>query len=435
MVFLFFFFFLQISRNTNIEPFFSACFYFLTGINPDNCELICLKCGDLISHPLLERIRYNAFKSSGFLKCYSGLPYFETEHDNEKRELIIQSSHLPSFKESTGLRGFINLGSTCFMSAILQTIIHNPFLKRYYLSGAHSDCTKPRGECMSCCLNEIYQDFFTNPAIIGYGLTSFIEAAWRVKRSLAGYTEQDAHEFWQFLIHQIHKNDTKSSKYIKNKQSTPALEFESRKPFQSHNSNCDCIIHRIFSGTLESTLTCTVCGTNRKIEDPMLDVSLEIQDKQNNEKVSLKDLHSCFRKYTRVEELDVLYECSSCKERTKVTKRLHLNKLPPILSIQLKRFEHIGVSSKIDYHIDIPIILDVRDYVSDSMDSKQITNYELFGIICHLGNVNTGHYLAYVKNISGAWFKFDDATITRVTESEVKKVNAYMLVYCIYDNM
>lgn len=401
--------------------------YFYSGINPENGEFICLKCGDLVSHPLLERIRYNSFKSAGLLNILPVLPYFETEHNQKNRELILQFSRIPSYKEITGLRGFINLGSTCFMSAVLQTLIHNPYLKRYYLSNAHSDCPRNHSECMSCCVSNIYQDFFTNPAILGYGLTSFIEAAWKVKRSLAGYSEQDAHEFWQFLVHQIHKNDTKNSKYIQSKESTPSLDNQS---FKSSNTNCDCIIHKTFSGTLESTLTCTVCGHSRKIEDPMLDVSLEIQNKQGEKRTSLEDLHSCFRKYTRAEELDVLYECDFCQKKTKVTKRLRLNRLPPVLSIQLKRFEHIGVSSKLDYHIDIPIVLDVKDYVSESND-QNIPNYELFGIVCHLGNVNTGHYLAYVKNLSGAWFKFDDATITRTSEAEIKKVNGYMLVYCI----
>lgn len=398
--------------------------------------MICFKCGDLVSHPMLEYIRINSIRSSGLLQDLPGLPYFEIEHDLQKRSLIEKSTRIPSFKETTGLRGLINLGSTCFMSSVLQTLIHNPFLKRYYLSGSHTDCPKDHSECMSCCLNNIFQDFFTNPAVSGYGLTSFIEAAWKVKRNLAGYSEQDAHEFWQFLIHQIHKNDILSTKYIRNKESTPALENskKSLQPFQSHISHCDCIIHKIFSGTLESTLTCTVCNKSRKIHDPMLDVSLEIQDKLNNEKVSLGNLHSCFRKYTRVEELDVLHECTSCNKRTKVTKSLRLNKLPPVLGIQLKRFEHIGISSKIDYHIEVPSILDVKEYVSDATYPNQITTYELFGIICHLGNVNTGHYLAYVKTADSLWFKFDDGTVTRVSEKEVKKVNGYMLFYCINDN-
>lgn len=382
-----------------------------------------------MSHPLLERIRCKTLKSIGVLKNSLNTPYFKVEHELNKRQIIHDLSHLPSLKETMGLRGFINLGSTCFMSSVLQTVIHNPYLKRYYLSGGHLNCPKDRNECLSCCLNDIFQDFFTNPAIVGYGLTSFIEAAWRVKRSLAGYSEQDAHEFWQFLIHQIHKNDTTSARYLKNKESTPAVENDNTR--QPEPKSCDCIIHKTFSGTLESTLTCTVCGSSRKIEDPMLDVSLEIQDKRDGEKASLTDLHSCFMKYTKVEDLDVLYECQSCKTRTKVTKRLALKKLPPVLSIQLKRFEHLGVSSKIDYHIDIPHILDVQEYVSKSGYNNQVTTYELFGIVCHLGSVNTGHYLAYVKATNGMWFKFDDAKITRMNEADVRKVNAYMVFYCI----
>lgn len=399
---------------------------------------MCLKCGDIISHVLIEEIRYKELKDSGLLDLAAGLPCADIKKDQKELHLIETSTRTPSFKDTLGLRGFINLGSTCFMSSILQTLIHNPFIKHYYLSANHTEaqCPKPRQECMSCCLNEIYQDLFTNPSLTGYGLTSFVEAAWKVKRSLAGYSEQDAHEFWQFLVHQIHKNDTTSTKYIKNKESTPTIDKQTQEKTSNlsfHSNNCDCIIHRAFSGTLQSTLTCTECGSSRTIEDPMLDISLEIQDKRGGEKVSLEDLHSCFKKYTSVEELDVLYECSSCKKRTKVTKSLKLQKLPPVLSIQLKRFEHIGVSSKIDYHIDAPSVLSVKDYTSNSIYKNQITTYELFGMVCHIGNVNTGHYIAYVKTVNGIWFKFDDAIVTRVSEAMVKQVNGYMLFYCVRD--
>lgn len=392
---------------------------------------MCLKCGDLISHGLIEQTRFNALKEAGLLDKVPGLPCFPIENTKQNLQLVETSTRIPSFKDTLGLRGLVNLGSTCFMSSVLQTIIHNPYIKHYYLSGSHaqSKCPKSQSGCMSCCLNQIFQDFYTNPTLSAYGLTSFVEAAWKVKRSLAGYSEQDAHEFWQFLVHQIHKNDTSSSKYTKNKESTPLTD---KQTTQNDSTKCDCIIHRTFLGALQSTLTCTECGSSRTIQDPMLDISLEIQDKIGDEKVSLEDLHSCFKKYTRIEELDVLYDCSSCQKRTKVTKSLKLKKLPPVLSIQLKRFEHIGVSSKIDYHIDTPSVLDVKDYISESIND-QITTYELFGIVCHIGNVNTGHYIAYVKIRNGIWLKFDDAIVTRVSEATVKQVNGYMLFYCARD--
>jgi ubiquitin carboxyl-terminal hydrolase 22/27/51 len=38
----------------------------------------------------------------------------------------------------SGLRPLLNLSQTCFLSAILQALIHNPLLKAYFLSEKHN---------------------------------------------------------------------------------------------------------------------------------------------------------------------------------------------------------------------------------------------------------------------------------------------------------
>ena len=43
-----------------------------------------------------------------------------------------------SLEPARGVRGLINLGNTCFMSAVVQTLIHNPLLARYFLSDSHN---------------------------------------------------------------------------------------------------------------------------------------------------------------------------------------------------------------------------------------------------------------------------------------------------------
>lgn len=378
------------------------------GVN-ESGQVICFECDKFVGHPRLERVRILRLQEAGMLSTYPGLPVYKCEHNADREKRVIAHSRVPTFKASKGLKGFINMGSTCFMSSILQVVVHNPFIRDYYMSGAHLDCPKSPDDCISCCVNEIFQDFYTSTSTNGYGPSSLLTAAWKVKKSLAGYSQQDAHEFWQFLIHQIHKNDTQCT----SREVTPE---------NGKSPRCNCITHRIFAGELQSTLTCTNCGNSRVTVDPMLDLSLEIQH---------KTLVECLDRFTNAEKLDIMYECPNCKTTSGVTKQLKLRRLPPTLCIQLKRFEHhVGVSSKIDTHVGIPLMLDLSKY---TLGSSRACIYELYAVVYHIGSVNTGHYIALVKTRDGIWFKFDDAKVIRISEKEVLDSQAYLLFYIIHE--
>lgn len=410
------------------------------GINPTNGFMMCFKCREYVSDPILEKIRINQIENSNMLSLFPGLPIYSHEHDSIKNELILKDSRIPTFKATTGLKGFINMGSTCFMSSILQTFIHNPFIRNYFLSGYHMDCNKKPEDCLFCCVDEIFKNFYTSSTFNGFGPTSLLTASWKVKRSLAGYSEQDAHEFWQFLVHQLHKNDTKRIRNNNNsKEQTPSLDTNNNTSFTlTSSSHCNCLTHDTFAGELQSSIKCKDCNKLTITVDPMLDISLEISEKNSSSSVSssnknsksLESLINCLDKFTKSEKLDVRYSCSNCNKKTEATKKLLIKKLPKTLTIQLKRFEHLGISSKIDYPIEIPLILEMSKY---SLDKSELKPYELFAVVCHIGSVNTGHYISMIKNKDGMWFKFDDATVTRVTEREVLNSKAYLLFYIIHE--
>ncbi|KAF2354025.1 Peptidase C19 ubiquitin carboxyl-terminal hydrolase, partial [Trinorchestia longiramus] len=73
------------------------------------------------------------------------------------------------------------------------------------------------------------------------------------------------------------------------------------------------------------------------------------------------------------------------------------------------------------------------------------TNYQLFSIMIHSGSASGGHYYAYIRDfLSGDWFCFNDQSVTRIGDDEIKRTyggggrsgsgygasaNAYMLMY------
>ncbi|KAH3688728.1 hypothetical protein WICPIJ_000282 [Wickerhamomyces pijperi] len=395
------------------------------GIDSQTGLLFCFKCSCFISDPSLDFAREEIDKScntplgntnaaaaspandsTGVIATKKGL----IVPDEEDLKLIAKYSKTVSGKASTGLRGFVNMGSTCFMSTILQTFIHNPIIRDYFLTEGHSKCGKLRNECITCCVDEIFINFFTSNDRQGYGPVSFLNAAWRKNKLLAGYSQQDAHEFWQFLVNQLHQD----------------LKPDARKPSDPH-FRCQCVAHQCFASDLQSSIKCSQCGTITTTVDPIIDISLDITHSD--------DLKGCFHNFVKTEKLDIKYSCNNCQERTPASKKLSILKFPNVLAIQLKRFEHSNQSSKIDKYVSFPFYMDMNPY-STSFQSTGVSdpalNYELFAIVCHIGTVNTGHYIVCIKDSQGRWWKFDDSVVVMLSREEVQNMKAYLLFYGVH---
>jgi ubiquitin carboxyl-terminal hydrolase 22/27/51 len=204
------------------------------------------------------------------------------------------------------------MGSTCFMSVILQSLMHNPYLQHYFLSEGHrtADCT--HSFCISCEVADIFHSMFSeNSSSNALGLTNFLTSVWKSQKEIAGYAQQDAHEFFVGLINQIH------------------LTSDDPK----YGLDCKCIIHESFCGQLLSKVTCGSCGNVTNSFDPVLDLSLELRSKQGN--TILNSLQACFERFTSEETL-MSYLCGKCEKKSVAVKQLTLRVLPRVLSLQLK---------------------------------------------------------------------------------------------------
>src|ERR1700760_1497538 len=80
---------------------------------------------------------------------------------------------------------------------------------------------------------------------------------------LAGYKQQDAHEFLQFILNSIH--------------STNGGTFD---------QDCPCFVHKTFGGKLQSTVTCDKCKTTSITSDPFLDLSLDLRAQIKKKKLN-----------------------------------------------------------------------------------------------------------------------------------------------------
>ncbi len=89
------------------------------------------------------------------------------------------------------------------------------------------------------------------------------------------------------------------------------------------------------------------------------------------------------------------------------------------------------VSSKIDAPVSFPIdSLDMRPFMADPSGPPEL--YDLFAVIVHLGNLDSGHYVAFVRKFSASedcWFRTDDPMVTFASVKDVLSSQGYMLFY------
>ncbi|CAO1624489.1 unnamed protein product [Sympodiomycopsis kandeliae] len=509
-------------------------------------------------------------------KCHSGIqdPRFDALFHREKARTMGRSvgplqgeedfnslCKLPSQTLSTRVpRGIHNLGATCFLSVILQSFLHNPILRNFFLADRHNSelCYKAAGDsCMACEVDLMFRDFFlhdrdksTHPND-PWIPNSFLFAVWKTQESseLSQSGQQDSHELYISALNTLHSaltapgRDPKTRKpeipqwpnenehkglpedKIRQMEAQYGIYSGPREtPPEFVNKLCDCIIHRTFSGVLQSDVRCLVCGYRSSTHDPVLDLSVDLrppsliaqqqrdlqamldmdgssiienEGKKKKKKLAdgsgsvingsskdgkpgkdktksavngsasslpnggssstgiggtmsknkyteyeSQDLIDCLRRYCSSEQLPPSsYSCPQCGP-IEASKQLSLCRLPPVLSIQLKRFEHTPMNSyKIETRVKFPLKLDLQEFVTPSVLEKGKSSggnieesiaydeyvYDLFCVIVHEGTLNTGHYWCFCK-WQDQWYKMND-TDARPAKVEEVFENAYQLMY------
>ena len=76
---------------------------------------------------------------------------------------------------------------------------------------------------------------------------------------------------------------------------------------------------------------------------------------------------------------------------------------------------HLGVDmqsgrfGKLNKRIAFPETLNLSPYMSEAGDGSDI--YKLYGVVVHIDMLNAsffGHYICYIKDFQGNWYRIDD---------------------------
>jgi len=179
-------------------------------------------------------------------------------------------------------------------------------------------------------------------------------------------------------------------------------------------------LERMFVGKMKTYISCiNVDYESSRIED-FWDIQLNVSGNKN--------LDDSFKDYVQVETMEgenkYFAEGYGLQD---AKKGVIFESFPQVLHLQLKRFEYDinrDAMMKVNDRYEFPEIWDATPYLSDNADRSEPYIYHLHGVLVHSGDLNAGHYYAFLKpDKEGPFYKFDDDRVTRATKREALEEN------------
>lgn len=276
------------------------------------------------------------------------------------------------------MKGFLNLGNTCYLNSGLQLLMNIPEFCQLILNN------KNISNELSLLAEFIILYHSDNNGSLK---PKFIKKIVSKRNNIfSGFSQEDSQEFLIYFLDFI-DNQIKENK-----------------------------INDLLGMKIDKTIKCKALSCLKKsiTKETRLFLMLDIQD-------NFSDLNDCYRNYKIREKLeeDNRYFCENCDKKRIASKKIEVADWPKNLIIVLKRFQQDGYElSKNETFLDIP--------------NNWRHNYKLKGGVIHSGRLGGGHYV-YFGNYDNKWFLFDDSHISRIKSNQLNdyKKRAYLLHYRI----
>ena len=331
-------------------------------------------------------------------------------------EVIQMQKPIPELLTQS-LIGLVNLGSTCFMNAGIQNLIHCiPFITQLY-QVINEFKENINDKIITCAFLDLCSGLLNNNnynirfKINSYNPTSFRRIFCKMHKIYDDYGQHDSLEFLRVLLDDISKelNQTKIiSKYKELVTEGKTKEQQSNEYNNFFLCRENSIIVKVFYTQIMNIFTCK-CGDVSYSFEKLLDIPLLFpKNKKFNNSLHLNQL---INMYFEGETLTWSLKCPKCeKKEEERDKKIKFVILPQVIIFSLQRFDSF-TNVKINEMISFDEDIDLKPFCEpDLFNGEMNTKYRLFGINNHIGSINFGHYYSYTK-VGDNWYKFDDSSV------------------------
>ena len=319
--------------------------------------------------------------------------------------------------------GLSNLGDTCYMNVCLQNLIHsknfinNLLLKKSIISERNTPITK---EFLKLCEKmSISRGGSIAPE-------DFRNVFCKKHKEYRKYAQFDTIEFCRYLLEDI------SSELNEIKQKTPYRELSTfskskiqcfREFEELFRSKENSIVIDSFYGQIINIFVCP-CTHRMYSFQNFLDLPLLLPG--GIDSTSINELLS---QYFKEEYISFNSKCENCHRRTNHYKEIKISIPPNILILSLQRKDE-RTNRKNNCLVKFEEKIKINDYIDQECQNGNKYIYHLYAVGCHAGNINYGHYYAYIKINNQDWYEFNDSKVNYIGgDIETKSTYVYVLFY------
>ena len=322
-------------------------------------------------------------------------------------------------------KGFKNLGNTCFMNTCLQNLIHTEYFIKLLFSKKDliSKDTPISYQFIKLCL-ELISNADNNDVI---SPDEFKYAFGNKHRMFKGFRQHDTQEFCRILLEDMNQelNEIKTPAPYKELITVNKKKFDCDKEFDEiFKSRENSLIIECFYSQIINIFKCK-CNFETFSFQKLLDFPLLLPQKSSSKEIDIKDL---LNEYFKEDEINFQTKCEKCHKIKTHTKIVKFSQPPNILILSLQRI-NARTEKKNKCLVKFPEYLDIKDYIDKDCGYINENIYELYGIGNHVGDINFGHYYAYIKLNGKKWYEFNDSSVNRYSEFENITSSSYSLFY------